>query len=61
MSLVFVTHEQRPDLAESEELWREWPEFMLHDDTARGRWGRLYDRYAAFQLWGSPRRPTPSS
>ena len=61
MSLVFVTHEQRPDLAESEELRREWPEFMLHDDTARGRWGRLYDRYTASSSGGSTRRPTPSS
>lgn len=52
MSLTFVTHPERPDLRETEELWSEWPEFMLHDDTADGRWGLLFERYPDFQFWG---------
>lgn len=52
MSVVFVTHEQRPELVESETLWREWPEFMHHDETARGRFGRLYDVHPGYQFWG---------
>jgi hypothetical protein len=55
MSVVFATHLERPDLRESEELWREWPEFMLHDDVAATRWGRLFDRFGAFQFWGLDR------
>jgi hypothetical protein len=52
MSLDFVTHVQRPGLRESEELWRQWPEFMLHDDLAGERWGQLYERFGELQLWG---------
>ncbi len=52
MSLTFVTHVERPDLRETEELWRQWPEFMLNDDTAAGRWGQLYERFGEFQFWG---------
>lgn len=52
MSIRFVSHERRPDIVEADELWREWPAFMLHDDVAAERWGQLYDRYPAFQLWG---------
>jgi hypothetical protein len=52
MSLRFVTHVERPDLRDSEQLWRSWPEFMLHDDTSGGRWGELYERFGSFQFWG---------
>jgi GNAT superfamily N-acetyltransferase len=52
VSLVFATHPERPDLRETEELWQQWPEFMIHDDTAATRWGLLYDRYGDFQFWG---------
>ncbi len=52
MSVRFVTHEEREDIRDTEELWRSWPEFMLHDDTAAGRWGQLYERFGRFQLWG---------
>jgi hypothetical protein len=52
MSLVFATHPERPDLRETEELWSEWPEFMLYDDTAATRWGLLYERFGEFQFWG---------
>lgn len=52
MTLRFVTHEERPDIVQADELWREWPTFMVRDDTAAERWHRLYDRHPAFQLWG---------
>jgi len=52
VSVVFVSHVDRPEIVDAEELWREWPEFMLHDETAAGRFGRLYDDHADFQLWG---------
>jgi hypothetical protein len=52
MSIVFVSHADRPELVDEEELWREWPEFMLQEDTAAGRFGQLYDRHPCFQLWG---------
>jgi hypothetical protein len=55
VSLVFVTHDERPDLRETEELWRQWPAFMHHDDTAAGRWGQLYERFGGFQFWGLDR------
>jgi hypothetical protein len=52
MSLVFVSHAERPDLRETEELWSEWPAFMHHDDTSAGRWGLLFERFPELQLWG---------
>jgi hypothetical protein len=52
VTVRFVVHEARPEARELDELWREWPEFMLHDETADGRWGQLFDRYPGFQFWG---------
>ena len=52
VSVRFVGHEERPDIRDTEELWRSWPTFMLHDDTAGGRWGQLYERFGEFQFWG---------
>jgi hypothetical protein len=52
MSISFLSHAERPDLWEIEELWRSWPEFMLHDPVSNGRWGALYERFADLQFWG---------
>jgi GNAT superfamily N-acetyltransferase len=52
MSVSFVTHIERPELVELEELWRSWPTFMLHDPVADDRWGLLYERFGEFQYWG---------
>ena len=52
MTLVFVTHEERPDLRETEELWSQWPAFMHHDEVAAARWGLLYERFGDCQFWG---------
>jgi hypothetical protein len=52
VTVRFVTHVEREEIRDTEELWRSWPEFMLHDDTADGRWGQLYERFGTFQIWG---------
>jgi hypothetical protein len=52
MSIRFVTHADQPELREIEELWRSWPEFMLHDSVSDGRWGALYDSFGELQFWG---------
>ncbi len=51
MSIRFVTHEDDPELAEREEIWRTWPTFMHHDPVARERWGTLYERFPTFQFF----------
>ena len=55
MKLRFVSHEEREDIRDTEELWRSWPEFMLHDDTAAGRWGQLYERFGRVPVLGAGR------
>jgi hypothetical protein len=52
LSIAYVSHAARPELRELEELWRSWPEFMLHDSISADRWGLLYDRFPDFQFWG---------
>lgn len=51
MSLRLVTHAEQPEIVEREEIWRTWPAFMHHEPVARDRWGALYERFPAFQLF----------